>query len=212
MQRASSRIVSLKCQSHTGTKRVFIPQPRNIDLFIPPHLWITPLHFCITSHCPLTQPFSPLQILCVLSLLPLLSHADLILPWFLKPHNLYMCTHTSQACFLSGFTSKKELTFLYWLALGLFSLEVVFRSQDRHTCFLWGQNYMKTKRVGRSYVPNFIIWYRIDKSHLLAVNHVKTLLNGFPDLLSWFLFAHVVRRAAVQTWLAGMSVISGGGG
>lgn len=43
------------------------------------------------------------------------------------------------------------------------------------------------------------IRYRTDKIHLLAVNGVKTLLSGFSDLLSWFLFVHAERRAAVRT-------------
>lgn len=43
------------------------------------------------------------------------------------------------------------------------------------------------------------IRYGTDKIHLLDANRVKTLLSGFSDLLSWFLFEHAVRRAAVRT-------------
>lgn len=56
------------------------------------------------------------------------------------------------------------------------------------------------------------IRYGTDKIHLLDANRVKTLLSGFSDLLSWFLFEHAVRRAAVRTWFAGMFMIVGDGG
>ena len=70
---------------------------------------------------------------------------------------------------------------------------------------------MKEKKL-QIYVHYLFIRCGMDKIHLLAINRVKTPLSGFPDLLSWFLFAHAERRAAVRTRLAGMSVISSGGG
>lgn len=57
----------------------------------------------------------------------------------------------------------------------------------------------KKKKKMEACARYLFIRYGTDKIHLLDANRVKTLLSGFSDLLSWFLFEHAVRRAAVRT-------------
>ena len=82
----------VRCQSHTGSNRPFIPQPCTIDLFIPaPSLSLTISH----SFTPVALP--PALLLCLTT--PhsnfLLSPAVSLSLWMGNAHCLCACTHKS---------------------------------------------------------------------------------------------------------------------
>lgn len=53
----SGMLATVRCQSHAGTKRPFVPQPRNIDVFLPLPVSHHPCLACLTACSTITFLF-----------------------------------------------------------------------------------------------------------------------------------------------------------